>query len=204
MRLFRPWLLFRAFYPEALFRIKTEKKILYLTFDDGPDPESTPVLLKILGKYQVKALFFCLGEAAEEYPEIIDTIKSEGHIIGNHGYKHFDGWKTSAGEYCDSAEDAAKVTSDVYFRPPYGHLKLNQYRRLRKKYKIIFWDIMPYDFDAGFGAHKSLELLKKKIRNGSVIVLHDTPMSDCADFLNDFIEDSLKKGYRFEAIFRPS
>jgi peptidoglycan/xylan/chitin deacetylase (PgdA/CDA1 family) len=200
MRLFRPWLLFRAFYPEALFRIKTEKKILYLTFDDGPDPESTPLLLKILGKYQVKALFFCSGEAAEKYPELIDAIKSDGHIIGNHGYKHFDGWKTSTGEYCDSAEDAAKVTSDVYFRPPYGHLTINQYRRLRRKYKIVFWDIMPYDFDPGFGAHKSLRVLVKKIRPGSIIVLHDSPRSSFGYFLGDFIASSIKSNFSFGVI----
>ena len=201
MRLFRPWFL-RLLYPDALFRVQTDEKILFLTFDDGPHPQSTSRILKILGKNRVRAFFFCSGEAAEKYPDLIDAIKTEGHIIGNHGFTHIDGWKTSTRDYCASADNAAKFTSDVYFRPPYGHLTIKQYRRLRKRYKIIFWDIMPYDFETRFGAERSLKLLKKKIRNGSVIVLHDTPLSDCFDFLDSFISDSMIKGYTFGTTIR--
>ncbi len=197
MRLFRPWLLSRCFYPEALFRIKTEEKILYLTFDDGPDPGSTPVMLKILDNHHVKAIFFCTGESGEKYPDLITAIRNNGHIIGNHGYSHLDGWKTSTKKYCDDMKDAAKVTSDRYFRPPYGHLRVNQYLKINKTCKIIFWDIMPYDFDKTFGADRSMNLLSERIRPGSVIVLHDTPGSTCKDFLKDFIECSINKGYRF-------
>jgi peptidoglycan/xylan/chitin deacetylase (PgdA/CDA1 family) len=198
MRLFRPCLLSGLIYPEALFRVKTEEKILVLTFDDGPDPGSTPSILNILEKWQVKALFFCSGEASDKYPELIGEIKTRGHITGNHGYLHYDGWKTSVRNYCDNVEAAAKVTSDRYFRPPYGHLRLRQYLELRTRYRIIFWDIMSYDFDPEFGPYKSLNLLNKKIRPGSVIVLHDSPLSSCRYFLEDFIESSINKDFRFE------
>ena len=76
MRLFRPGFFAGWLYPEALFRIKTAEKILYLTFDDGPDPDSTPRLLDILEKYNIKALFFCDGRAAEKYPDLINLIRS--------------------------------------------------------------------------------------------------------------------------------
>jgi peptidoglycan/xylan/chitin deacetylase (PgdA/CDA1 family) len=197
MRLFRPWLVSKCLYPEGLFRIKTEEKILYLTFDDGPDPGSTPALLKILEKNHVKALFFCRGEAAEKFPDIIDAIRNGGHIIGNHGYSHLDGWKTCAEKYCDDIKNAARVTSDRYFRPPYGHLTISQYLEIRKTFKIIFWDIMAYDFDKSFGTERSLCLLNRKIRPGSIIVLHDTPESACNIFIEDFIMTTVSKGYRF-------
>ncbi len=201
MRFIRPWLFSGFLYPDALFRIKTEKKILCLTFDDGPDPESTPELLSVLDKHFVKAVFFCTGRAAEKYSGLVATIKKKGHLIGNHGYDHPDGWKTSCKKYCNNVNRAAGLTSDKLFRPPYGHLRMNQYRSLRETYKIIFWDIMPYDFDSEYGASGSFELLKKKIRPGSVIVLHDSQDSSCKYFLEDFIESSVSKGYEFELPF---
>ena len=68
MRLFRPCFIAGWLYNDAIFRIRTGEKLLYLTFDDGPDPESTPEMLDILDKHFVKVLFFCNGKAAEKYP----------------------------------------------------------------------------------------------------------------------------------------
>ena len=198
MRFFRPCLLSGFIYPEAIFRVMTGEKTLYLTFDDGPDPESTPVILGILARYKVRAIFFCQGETSERYPVLIKEIKRQQHIIGNHGYTHYDGWKTSVRDYCENVDAAAGVTSEKHFRPPHGHLRLNQYRKLKKKYRIIFWDIMPYDFDPDFGPDRSLNLLKNKIRPGSVIVLHDSPLSSCKYFLEEFLESSINRGFRFD------
>ena len=132
MRFFRPCFVAGWIYPEALFRIKTTEKLLYLTFDDGPDPESTPVLLEILEKHNIKVIFFCNGRAAEKYPELIGQIKSQGHLIGNHGYNHLDGWRTSTEKYIADVENAAGFTSSDLFRPPYGRLSLGQYRKLKR------------------------------------------------------------------------
>lgn len=197
MRLFRPSVFFRCFYPEALFRVKTKEKILYLTFDDGPDPESTPCLLNILDSFDIKAIFFCSGKAAEKYPELIGKIKSKGHIIGNHGYSHLNGLKTPAGKYCEDVRIASDLTSDRIFRPPYGRISIRQYRRLRKFFSIVLWDIMPYDFDDDFGASRALNVLKKLIRPGSVIVLHDNPDSSCKIILKEFLENSIRENFRF-------
>jgi peptidoglycan/xylan/chitin deacetylase (PgdA/CDA1 family) len=197
MRLFRPYFFIRWLYPGALFRINTSEKILCLTFDDGPDPESTPELLDILNNYNIKAIFFCDGNAAEKYPELVQQTVRSGHIIGNHGYSHLSGWKTSAGKYCEDINRASEFTSDKLLRPPYGRIRFNQFRMLRRKFRIIFWDIMPYDFDINFGAGRSLAVLNNKLRPGSVIVLHDTPHSTMKYFIKDFIEISIKKGYRF-------
>ena len=147
MRLFRPGLLARWLYPEAVFRISTTEKVLYLTFDDGPDQDSTPRLLEILKAHNIAALFFCNGNRAEIYPDIMVKIRDEGHLIGNHGYNHSNGWRTGTGDYVSNVIRAANFTSDKIFRPPFGRLSLKQKRILLKSYKIFLWDIMPYDFD---------------------------------------------------------
>ena len=77
-------------------------------------------------------------------------------------------------------------------------MKIDQYRKLKEKYKIVLWDIMPYDFDKNFGSEKSLEILKKKIRPGSIIVLHDTPASSANKIIGEFITYALSSGYRFD------
>jgi len=197
MRFFSISSLARLIYPGALFRIKTKEKILCLTFDDGPDPDSTPELLEILDKHKIKAVFFCDGRAAELYPVLIQKIKGEGHLVGNHGYNHLNGWGTSLKDYCNDVDHASRFTSGTFFRPPYGLIKINQYRKLKNTFKIVFWDVMPYDFDRDFEPERSLKILNKRIRPGSVIVLHDRQDSASRLFLNEFLELSVKKGYSF-------
>jgi peptidoglycan/xylan/chitin deacetylase (PgdA/CDA1 family) len=200
MRLFRPFLLAGILYPEALFRIKGTGKTLYLTFDDGPDPVSTLTILKILEKHGIKAVFFCTGSKASEHPDLINAIKASGHVTGNHGYHHISGFSTSAREYVRNAVNAAELTSAELFRPPFGLLKISQYLLLRRKFKIVFWDLMPYDFDMSFGPENCLRVLKKKIRPGSIIVLHDTSQSSSLNILEDFIGFALGGGYKFGII----
>jgi len=197
MRLFRPCFFAGCLYPGAIFRIKTNEKLLCLTFDDGPDRDSTPLILDILDRHNIRALFFCNGKAAEKFPDLVSMIVSKGHQIGNHGYNHLNGWVTSGKRYFADVSDAAPHTSSLLFRPPYGRLRYCQFKKIRKTYKIFFWDIMPYDFDKKFEDGKSLEILKKMIRPGSVIVLHDTSLSSAKNILEEFILFSGRKGYRF-------
>ncbi|MFH0842932.1 MAG: polysaccharide deacetylase family protein [Bacteroidota bacterium] len=201
MRLFRSWPFSAIIYPSALFRIRTGEKTACLTFDDGPDPSSTPAILRILDRFNIKTVFFCSGEAAVKHPELTSLIRSAGHLIGNHGYRHLDGWETAAGIYINNVKEADSLTSDIYFRPPFGRMTPRQYRELSKKYKIILWDIMAYDFDPAFGAEKSLSVLNDKLRPGSIIVLHDSPQSKCIHFLEEFIESSVNRNFRFEITF---
>lgn len=200
MRLFRPVFISGWLYPEALFRIRTTEKVLYLTFDDGPDPVSTPRLLDILKTYDIKALFFCDGRAAEKFPDLVNQIRTEGHLIGNHGYSHFDGWHTDTDKYINDITRASDFTSDKIFRPPYGRLSVMQKKRLLKSYKLVFWDLMPYDFDKTFGRGKSIRTLKNKIRPGSIIVLHDKESSCANEIIGEFVTFAVSSGYRFELL----
>lgn len=200
MRLFRPGFLAGCFYPEALFRIKTTEKVLYLTFDDGPDKDSTPQLLDILARYTIKGLFFCSGKSAEMNPALMKLLRGEGHLIGNHGYHHLDGWRTDPATYNSDILNAVAFTSSKIFRPPFGRLSLKQSRNVSKSYKIVFWDIMAYDFDIAFGRDRSLKVLKEKIRPGSIIALHDKETSCANSILEEFIVFAKSKGYRFELL----
>jgi peptidoglycan-N-acetylglucosamine deacetylase len=197
MRFFRPLWFSRLLYPDALFRVKTKEKVIYLTFDDGPVPETTFRLLRILSDNLVKAVFFCTGEAAFANPQIIGAIKESGHIIGNHGFFHPDGFLKNTEEYLEDVKKASEVTSKNIFRPPFGRMKRSQYLMLKKDYKIIMWDIMPYDFDPEFGSARSLAVVKKLMRPGSIIVIHDNSKSCMLEFIEEFIVYSKKEGYRF-------
>jgi peptidoglycan-N-acetylglucosamine deacetylase len=200
MRLFRPIWPFKILYSEALFRIKTNEKVLYLTFDDGPDREVTFPLLRILSDNAVRAVFFCSGRSASENLELIQAIKSGGHTIGNHGYDHINGWDSSQEEYIENVSKASAVTSLNIFRPPYGRMKHSQYLTLKKDYHIILWDIMPYDFDQAFGPEQSFSTLKRYIRPGSIIVLHDRKGSTVLEFLEQFIVFAKMEGYIFRLL----
>jgi peptidoglycan-N-acetylglucosamine deacetylase len=198
MRLYRPWFFAVWIFPAAIFRLKTTEKILCLTFDDGPDPLSTPLLLDTLARYNLKAVFFCSGRLAHACPELVSRIKSEGHLVGNHCYNHKDGFLTSVSEYIEDIKSAAPLTSNDLFRPPYGRMRHSQYKKIIRTYRIMMWDLMAYDFDMDFGKDNSLSVLKKKIRKGSIIVFHDKPGSTVHEFLKEFILYCFSQGYSFE------
>lgn len=200
MRLFRPCFVAGWLYPEALFRIKTDEKLLCLTFDDGPHPDSTPGLLTILDRYNVKGVFFLDGQAAVKYKDLVELIISKGHGTGNHGFMHSDGWRTPNEVYMADVAKAAGFINSRLFRPPFGRMKIGQYKKLKEKFRIVLWDIMPYDFDRNFGSDRSLHILKTKIRPGSIIVLHDKPDSVANTILTDFLTYAASSGYRFEMI----
>jgi peptidoglycan/xylan/chitin deacetylase (PgdA/CDA1 family) len=200
MRLFRPFCIVKLLYHEALFRIKTTEKVIYLTFDDGPDPVTTIPLINLLANKRIKAVFFCSGRAASEYPDLISSLKTAGHLIGNHGFDHPHGFFTSKQKYLLDIAKASPFTSSKLIRPPYGHLRINQYKELKKHYRIVLWDIMPYDFDRKFGSKRSLLLLKKYLRPGSIIALHDKQESTVMEFIEEFIDSAKEEGYRFDVL----
>ncbi len=184
-------------FSEAAFRIQTNEKKICLTFDDGPDIESTLKILEILRKKKVTAVFFLTGQNAENHPRLRDLILTEGHITGNHGYRHVSGWSLSCQDYLENISRAAESTSDKFFRPPYGRITLEQYRKVKDTFKIVFWDLMPYDFQKNQSAANCLRVLKTKIRPGTIIALHDKPESKVLIILDEFIDFAINEGYRF-------
>lgn len=178
MYMTKPPFFARWIYPEAIFEKKSADKKLLLTFDDGPHPVITPQVLEILAEHNIKATFFCLGERAEQYPEIIQMIRDQGHEIGNHGYRHLNGWKTDNDTYIKNVEKGKDILQTNLFRPPYGRLTPGQYHSLKKENSIIFWNLMLYDFDARFRLDEALKIANKSLNERSIIVLHDNEKSE--------------------------
>ena len=187
-------------YPDALFSVKSAGRKLYLTFDDGPDPDATPFVLDVLKKYGIRATFFCTGSRVTSSPALFARIAAEGHATGNHGYSHLNGLKTPVRKYCADIMRGREVTCSNLFRPPYGRLRRRQYKILERSMRIVFWDVMPYDFDNTLDPSASLAALKRRLRPGSVIVLHDTSGSHALSYLEQFIKSALSLGYSFAVL----
>jgi len=187
-------------YPEAVYRIKGMGKKLYLTFDDGPDPVSTPAILDIMQAHDVHATFFCTGSKVLASPGLFARVAASGHTIGNHGFNHLNGLTTSIRAYCSDILRGRDITCSNLFRPPYGRLRVRQYRILERSMRIIFWDLMPYDFDRKLSPESSYNILLRRMRPGSVIVLHDTASSSAAIYLDRFIKKALAEGYSFGSV----
>jgi peptidoglycan/xylan/chitin deacetylase (PgdA/CDA1 family) len=184
-------------YPDAIYRIAGSGRRLALTFDDGPDPGSTPGILDILDGHNVKATFFCTGMKVQEQPGLFARIAASGHATGNHGFSHLNGLKTPVREYCSDVLRGRDITCSNLFRPPYGRIRVRQYRILERSMRIVFWDIMPYDFDRTLSPDASRRILMQRLRPGSIIVLHDTASSSALNYLDGFITEALRQGYRF-------
>jgi peptidoglycan/xylan/chitin deacetylase (PgdA/CDA1 family) len=168
------------FFVSAVCRGDSTAKRVALTFDDGPDPAATPSLLEVLRRQQIKAAFFPIGTKTRDYPEMIRKIDQEGHILGNHSFRHV--WWTnfliSRGldreiRLAQEAIEAAIGKVPAYFRPPMGLTNPHLRSALKKQgLLVVGWDVRPFDTTAS--AEKVIRRVLKKIRNGSIIALHDT------------------------------
>jgi len=167
-----PVLISRMMSKSLIWKIPTQEKKIYLTFDDGPIPYLTEEILMILKEYQAQATFFCVGENAERYPDILEKVIEEGHEIGNHSHQHISGWKTPTKHYIDNVTQASKVIKSQLFRPPYGQINYQQIKALKQDFKIIMWSILSGDFDPNISQQQCLfNLLQSKA--GDITVLHD-------------------------------
>ena len=113
----QPPRLFRWLYPHALWRINPDKKIVYLTFDDGPIPEATPFILDTLDRFEVKATFFMVGDNAVKYPHLLDEVRRRGHQIGNHTFNHLSGFRHRPWSYLANIKKANDIFHTNLFRP---------------------------------------------------------------------------------------
>lgn len=175
--------------PKLIWDIPSDNKEIYLTFDDGPVPEVTTWVLDELKKFDAKASFFCIGKNIEENPLVFKRILTEGHSVGNHTYRHLNGWKTKNEKYFDDVEKCSSIIKyfiDIgskknsvinhkkIFRPPYGQITPSQYSKLYNEYSIVMWDVLSGDFDKTKSGTQCLKYVVKNGKKGSIIVFHDS------------------------------
>ena len=181
------------FFVRAVCRGDSSAKRVTLTFDDGPDPVSTPELLKVLKCHEINAAFFPIGTKTRDYPEVVKKIDQEGHVLGNHSFRH--AWWTNFLVFGaldheiqrgQEAIEAAIGKIPAFFRPPMGLTNPHLRGKLRKHgLTIVGWDVRP--FDTRRRDDKVIEKVLRKVRNGSIILLHETGR-DAAELVR-FIDD---------------
>lgn len=164
----------RKLFPKTVWRLPKKEKTVYLTFDDGPIPEVTPFVLELLQKYDIKATFFCVGENVQKYPNVFQMVVDAGHCVGNHTFNHYSGISRASKEYVSNVDKADQYIKSSLFRPPHGTLRYSQFISLRKKYTIVFWDVVTRDYNAKLSGEEVFKIVQKYVRNGSIIVFHDS------------------------------
>lgn len=193
-------------FPAYIWQIPTKEKVVYLTFDDGPHPTITPWVMDQLRQYGAKATFFCIGSNVVTFPETFETIKSEGHAVGNHTHHHFDGWKTLAKRYLEDVALAEEVIKSNLFRPPYGKITAKQAQGVRgtslPHKHIIMWDVLSADYDTSYSAQQCIANVLNNVRAGSIVVFHDSEKAfpNLKHTLPPVLKHLHGEGYRFEKI----
>jgi peptidoglycan/xylan/chitin deacetylase (PgdA/CDA1 family) len=169
------------FFGTIVSRVDTKRKVVALTFDDGPNPPYTDRILSILRDYSAKATFFVLGKRLEEHPATGQRMVDEGHEIANHSYSHkyllLRPPRTIREEILRAEAAIRKIApeSSTLFRPPFGKKLLYLTWFLKKMGKTTIM----CDVDAGSAEFVSrnpweiTEIILGKVRPGSIIMLHD-------------------------------
>lgn len=197
-----PSLFRRLMHVDSLWRIPSQPKGIYLTFDDGPTPEVTPWVLEVLARYGVRATFFCVGDNVARYRPIFEQVKAAGHHVGNHTMNHISALACRSRTYLANVEKANVLIGSQLFRPPHGWLRWGQARLLQKKYRLIMWDVVTRDYSNRLNADEVIANVKRYTRNGSIITFHDTTKSwhNLEHALPASIEWLLSQGYRFKRL----
>lgn len=189
-------------FPNYTWKVKTTKKVVYFTFDDGPHPEITPWVLEQLAIYKAKATFFMVGENIIKYPNIFEQVKLHGHQIGNHTFNHLNGWETNNDSYFQNMERCQQLTKTNLFRPPYGRIKKSQAKHISKTHQIIMWNKLSRDYDINLNIEESLKALKLLPANGAIFVFHDSEKAfkNLKVLLPELLQYYQNNGYCFESL----
>ncbi len=182
---------------------KLKNASVLLTFDDGPHPEYTPKILKILETESCKAIFFIIGSKAEKHPEIIQAIIDAGHIIGNHTMTHPPLFALSKVSKVNAEIEKANQTihaltgqKPVFFRPPIGYTNPIIAKSIKElKLTVIGWTLRSYD-SVFRSSVKLTSRLVKRVKPGQIILLHDN-LAVTQSCLAAFITEAKKKGITF-------
>jgi peptidoglycan/xylan/chitin deacetylase (PgdA/CDA1 family) len=209
-------------FPHFTWKINTDEKVIFLTFDDGPIPEVTPWVLGELEKYDAKATFFCVGDNIRKSPSIFEEVIARGHSIGNHTFNHLNGWQTTEEAYLENVQlcedyliniqkNSARLrdkqtkvysTTRPLFRPPHGRLSAAQSKILRTHYQIVMWDVLTGDFDQNLDKNTCLQKAIRYTKKGSIVVFHDSQKAktNLYHVLPRYLEHFSNQGFRFEKL----
>jgi peptidoglycan/xylan/chitin deacetylase (PgdA/CDA1 family) len=200
-------------FGRALGKIDSDRKVVALTFDDGPNPHATPLILDTLGEKGVRATFFVLGSHAERWPELVRRISREGHQLGNHGYFHRKlHFKSPFYVSRDirlglRAIKRAGAPAPRYFRAPHG-FRSPWTTPIASSYgeRTVGWSLGVFDSDRP-GVAEIVRRTTEGVSPGSIVLLHDgdgyNPDGDrtqTAAALPQIIDRLKDQGYEFATL----
>lgn len=172
-------ILIKQFIRWRFLRTARPDDAVYLTFDDGPDPEITPRVLDVLEKAGAQATFFVMGRKALAHPEVVRAMVEKGHAVGSHGFDHLHAWRVSPqATWRDLRRGHAKVGELLprgtnLLRPPFGKFSVpGGLWVLSAGLHVAFWDLDPRDYEMD-SAQALAERILAQVRPGSVVLLHD-------------------------------
>lgn len=201
------WLLQDVLFPSLTWRIRTQEKVLYLTFDDGPIPDVTDRVIEILARYQAKGTFFCVGDNVRKHPDVLRRVIQAGHTAANHTFNHLNGWSVSNDQYLENVRLCEEQLNGLHiqnrlFRPPYGRISRTQIKALQPDYQIVMWDVLTGDYLQSLDGDKCLRRSISYTRPGTIVVFHDSlkASKNLYHVLPRYIEHFAEAGYRFEAL----
>lgn len=198
-------------FPNCLWQGNPQRREIALTFDDGPHPQYTPPLLKVLDQFQVTASFFWLGLQVERSPVLAKEIVAQGHWIGSHGYDHLSFHRLTRPQLQQTLERTQREIAQACglapaqirdVRPPYGLFTPQTLTWLEQwHYRPVMWSVVPEDW-ASPGIPVVLQRVQQQTRNGSILVLHDGYKGGAAvaQTTAQLIPLLLGQGYRFVSI----
>lgn len=200
---------FGGFFPDLLWRVDTNERVAYLTFDDGPTRALTSRLIDLLSRYEAQATFFLIGGHAENHPGLVRALAEAGHTLGNHSYTHPHPWQTPAAQMRAELDRTTKRLRELtrhpirYMRPPYGEVTggLRTWCAERQC-RCVMWDVMPGDYLQAASTTKIERFVLRHVRPGSIIVLHDNPIVEDVTpaALKTILRTLSSNGWRFEAL----
>jgi len=208
-----PSIYFRYLSPSV--KRKFDDDGIYLTFDDGPNPDYTLEVLDILREYNVKATFFVIAEKAKAHKDIIDRINKEGHTLAIHSYSHKGAWRLSPIQTKEEIKNSIIAIENLgyevkYFRPPWGVFNFfTQYYLNKYGLQSIFWSIITRDWDPKASVDNTVNRIVNNIEFGDIIVLHDSNHKHDSDTraplntikaLKSVLPTLLDRGYVFKTI----
>ena len=201
------------FYGPVFTEVKTSQKVVALTFDDGPYPPYTEEILDILKEYKVTATFFVLGKNAEKFPELVRREVAEGHQIGNHTYDHIDLLKEDRKTIADEVDRTNKIILTItgqvprVMRPPHGFRDAVVMEVMAERgLNVVEWSVASRDW-TNPGTDVIVERTVSKVKNGSVILLHDgdgvaqaASREQTVRAARQIIRELLAQGYKFVTV----
>ena len=181
------------------------KKLIALTFDDGPHQDYTPQILRILKEHDVKATFFVVGLMAKRYPYLVRAEYLGGHEIGNHTHTHENLTQMSDSgvvheiTMCGDAIEHVTNIKPKLFRPSGGN-HTNKITGIANSlgYTVVLWSVDPGDYLMPSGT-EIINRIMRKVKNGGVILLHDG-VQQTIDALPEIITRLKNKGYEFVTV----